>query len=163
MRDHMLVHLNVVRPIGPFNAAHEKAQYFFTQLPKVFADAKADDGLYWHNHGVRLLDGRFGDMEDMLALQTDRTEDNFHILTMAGWRDISAMHRFAYREPLHRAGMKTLRDWVDRSQGPTMVMWWAERGARVSLQEGWDRLHMLRAEGPTSQAFSLRERFPVPA
>ncbi|WP_299770931.1 DUF3291 domain-containing protein [uncultured Tateyamaria sp.] len=163
MSEHMLVHLNVVRPVGPFSASHPHAQYFFGQLPLIFARAKADDGMFWHNHGARMPDGTYGDMGDLLALQTDQTEDNFHILTMAGWRDVHAMHRFAYRDALHREGMKTLRDWVDRSEGPTMVMWWAPKGTRVSLDEGWERLHLLRQNGPTEQAFTLQTRFDPPA
>ena len=162
MSEHMLVHLNAVRPIGPFSSNHPHAQFFFGELPKVFARAKADDGMFWHNHGARLPDGTCGDMNDILTLQTGRTDENFHILTMAGWRDVQAMHRFAYREPLHRNGMKTLRDWVDRSQGPTMVMWWAERGARVALEDGWTRLQTLRTDGPSAQCFTLQTRFPPP-
>jgi len=162
MSEHMLVHLNVVRPLGPFNADHPHAQYFFGQLPLVFARAKADNGLLWHNHGARMPDGSYGDMGNILALRTDRTDDNFHILTMAGWRDVQAMHRFAYRDDLHRTGMKTLRDWVDRSQGPTMVLWWTKRGTRVALENGWSRLAALRRDGPSEQAFTLQHRFPAP-
>ncbi|WP_299607754.1 DUF3291 domain-containing protein [uncultured Tateyamaria sp.] len=162
MSEHMLVHLNVVRPLGPFSASHPHAQYFFDQLPHVFARAKADDGMYWHNHGARLPDGTYGEMSDLLALQTDRTEDNFHILTMAAWQDVRAMHRFAYRDELHREGMKTLRGWVDRTQGPTMVMWWATKGTRVALEDGWNRLHQLREDGPSVEAFTLQNRFPPP-
>ena len=162
MSEHMLVHLNVVRPVGPFCADHPHAQYFFGQLLLVFARAKADDGLYWHNHGARLPDGTYGDMDDMLSLRTKHTDDNFHILTMAGWRDVHAMHRFAYREPLHREGMKKLRDWVDRSEGSTMVLWWAPKGVRVALEDGWNRLHDLRRNGPSEQAFTLQHRFDPP-
>lgn len=162
MSEHMLVHLNVVRPIGPFTADHPNAQYFFGQLPKVFAQAKADGDMFWHAHGARSPDGRYVQMADILAQQTDTTDDNLHIMTMAGWRDVAAMHRFAYREPLHRNGMKALRDWVDRSQGPTMVMWWATRGDRIGLDDAWDRLHRLRRDGPTLAAFTLQNRFSAP-
>ena len=82
---------------------------------------------------------------------------------MAGWEDAAALHRFAYRDPLHRDGMKTLRDWVDRSEGPTLVMWWERRGVRVALEDGWNRLQTLRAHGPTAQAFPLQHRFDPPA
>ncbi|APX12953.1 DUF3291 domain-containing protein [Tateyamaria omphalii] len=162
MSKHMLVHLNVVRPLGAFSASHPNAQFFFGELPKVFARAKADDGMFWHNHGARMPDGSYGDMNDLLSLQTDRTEDNFHILTMAGWRDAKAMHSFAYRDALHRDGMKTLRDWVDRSEGATMVLWWAIKGTRVALEDGWNKLQNLRSNGPSAEGFTLQSRFPPP-
>ncbi|WP_299684992.1 DUF3291 domain-containing protein [uncultured Tateyamaria sp.] len=162
MSDYMLVHLNVVRPLGAFTASHPNAVYFFSQLPAVFAKAKADDGLLWHNHGARTPQGGFADMNGILALQTERTKDNFDILTMAGWKDAAALHRFAYRDPLHRDGMKTLRDWVDRSDGATMVMWWERRGTRVTLETGWQKLLHLRAQGPTPDAFCMQTRFDMP-
>ena len=158
----MLVHLNVVRPLGPFTASHPNAVYFFSQLPAIFANAKADEGLLWHNHGARMPGGGFADMDGLLALSTARTEDNFHILTMAGWRDAVALHRFAYRDPWHRKGMKTLRDWVDRSQGATMVLWWEKRGTRVTLKDGWSKLQHLRAHGAARDAFTLQQRFEPP-
>ena len=163
MSEHMLVHLNVVRPTGPFSADHPNAQYFFGQLPKVFVQAKLDGDMFWHNHGARSPDGRYLEMADILAQRTSATEDNLHIMTMAGWRHVAAMHRFAHREPLHVEGMKTLRAWVDRSQGQTMVMWWARRGVRVGLDEGWDQLQRLRRDGASPAAFSLQQRFPAPA
>ena len=162
MSEHMLVHLNVVRPIGPFTAAHPNAVYFFEQLPKVFALAKADGDMFWHNHGARSPDGRYLEMADILVQNTSATEENLHIMTMAGWRDVPAMHRFTYRKPLHRDGMKTLRDWVDRSQGPTMVMWWAKRGTRIALAEAWEKIQRLRNQGPSPEAFTLQQRFDAP-
>ena len=162
MSDYMLVHLNVVRPKGAFSASHPNAVYFFSQLAAVFAKAMADPGLLWHNDGARTPEGGYSDMDGILGLRTDRTEDNFHIMTMAGWQDAAALHRFTYRDPLHRDGMKTLRDWVDRSDGATMVLWWAPRGTRVALDEAWDRLQTLRAHGTTTEAFSLQDRFDPP-
>jgi uncharacterized protein DUF3291 len=161
--EHMLVHLNVVRPVGAFSIGHPNAQYFFGQLPLVFARAKAADGMYWHNHGARTADGRYLEMDGLVAHRSECTGDNPHILTMAGWRDVQAMHRFAYREAVHIEGIKTLRDWVDRSQGPTLVMWWAPRDTRVGLEDAWNRLQMLRASGASPDAFTLQERFPAPS
>ncbi|MEL6464822.1 MAG: DUF3291 domain-containing protein [Pseudomonadota bacterium] len=163
MNEHMLVHLNMVRPLGPFTARHPNAQYFFGQLPLIFDNAKADESLYWHTHGARMPDGSYCDMDDLLRLQTERTEDNVHILTMAGWRDVRAMHRFAYQDTLHRKDMKMLRDWVDRSQGPTLVMWWSRKGTRVALEDGWSRLQHLRCSGPTEHAFTLQTPFYSPS
>lgn len=163
MTDHMLVHLNVVRPVGPFSVAQPEAVYFFQRMPLVFAAAKEDPGLRWHNHGARAPDGAFLTMEAAMNRPTTRTEENCHILTMAGWTDVAAMHRFAYRLDLHREGMKRLRDWVDRSEGATMVLWWARRENRVTLEEAWDRLAQLRRQGPGPEAFTLQQRFAPPA
>ena len=162
MSEHMLVHLNVVRPIGPFTAAHPNAVYFFEQLPEIFALAKADGDMFWHNHGARAPDGRYLEMADLLAQNTSGTEENLHIMTMAGWRDLSAMQRFAYREQLHADGVRKLKGWVDRSEGPTLVLWWAPRGTRVKLEEAWDQLARLRREGPSDVVFTPRTAVAAP-
>ena len=163
MSEHMLVHLNVVRPVGPFNADHPNARYFFGQLPLVFALAKQDGDMFWHAHGARSPDGRYVEMADILAQRTEATEDNLHIMTMAARRDLAAMQRFAYREPLHAEGIRKLKGWVDRSEGPTLALWWVPRGTRVSLEDAWDRLARLRREGPSDAVFTPRTAVAPPA
>lgn len=162
MSEYYLAHLNVVRPIGPFNASHPNAVYFFSQLEAMFEAAKTFEGLYWHKHGARRPDGRLADMMEFVQADTSGTEENVHVLTMAGWSDVAALHRFAYRLDLHREGVRTLRDWVDRSQGATMVMWWVPSGQKVSLEDGWERLEKLRRDGPSQAAFSLQKRYAAP-
>lgn len=162
MGEHMLVHLNVVRPLGPFNATQGNAVYFFTQLPKVFAAAKDDGDMFWHTHGARLPDGGYLDLAQVAARKTETTEENFHIMTMAGWRDLAALQRFAYREPLHAEGIRKLKGWVDRSEGPTLALWWAPRGTRVSLEEAWDKLTRLRRDGPSDLVFTPRTPIAAP-
>ncbi len=162
MSDWVLMHLNAVRPLGPFHIGDPKAQFFISELPKVFVAAAQDPGLKFHVHGVRWPDGTYIDFDGLAALETERTEDNPTILTMAGWRDLKAMHSFTYRSDLHRNGMKTLHDWVDRSEGPTLVLWWVPRGTRVSVEDGWKKLQALRSNGPTAEAFTLQTRFDPP-
>ncbi|WP_299620207.1 DUF3291 domain-containing protein [uncultured Tateyamaria sp.] len=162
MSEHMLVHLNVVRPIGAFSAAQDNAVYFFSQLPLVFARAKQDGDMFWHNHGARLPDGGYLELPGVMAHSTTATEENFHIMTMAGWRDLAAMQRFTYREPLHAEGIRRLKGWVDRSEGPTLALWWAPRGTRVSLDEAWDKLARLRRDGPSDTVFTPRTARAAP-
>jgi hypothetical protein len=162
MGTYQLIHLNVVRPLGAFSIEREEAKYFFSQLPTIFADAREAEGPRWHNHGIRLADGNYLDLPKIFQLRTE-ADENPHIMTMAGWESAKALHRFSYRMRSHADGMKQLRHWVDRSEGATMVMFWAERGKRVALEEAWDRLQKLRSDGPTPEAFSLQQRFDAPA
>lgn len=152
-----LVHMNVVRPVEGFNARHPTILFFFDRFQKLLPVAKADEGLKWHNHGARMPDGRFIDLPELVALDTQSMEENPHVLTMAGWRDAAALKAFAYRSPIHAEGIKVMRDWVDKSQGPTMVLWWWPKGKRVSLEDGWSRVERLRRDGPTHEAFTLRD------
>lgn len=108
--DQILVHLNVVRPLGAFRSNMPEAVYFFTEVPRVFAAAKVFGGLVWHNHAARMPDGRFLLLPEPMAVKTESTSENFHIMTMAGWKDAAALHRFSHRDRLHVDGMKNLRD-----------------------------------------------------
>jgi len=53
MSEHMLVHLNVERPVVPFSADHPNAWYFLGQLPKVFARARPDGDMFRHTQVIR--------------------------------------------------------------------------------------------------------------
>ena len=41
-------------------------------------------------------------------------------------------------------------------------MWWAPRGERFTMSDGWDRLQHLRMHGPSSYAFSLDDPIARP-
>lgn len=161
MTDHILVHLNTVRPVGPFSVDLPETRFFFEQLPLVFADADKDDGLRWHNHGARTHDGRYLSLPEIVSLHTNG-ENNPHIVTMAAWTSVHDLHRFSHRMTSHIEGMKGLRHWVDRSNGPTTVMWWDTPGRRITLEEGWNKLQRLRESGPSEFAFNLQNRFDPP-
>ncbi|MEM6535534.1 MAG: DUF3291 domain-containing protein, partial [Pseudomonadota bacterium] len=153
---------NVVRPLGAIAADNVERRYFFEQVQDIFDIAKTTEGLIWHNHGLRRSDGIYLELLDLVTIETDGA-DNPYVMTMAGWRDVKAMHAFSHRMRRHVDGMKALRHWVDRSEGPTMVMWWSRKGERVELEAAWDRLQKLRTNGPTPEAFTLQTRFDAPS
>lgn len=163
MTTHFLAHLNVVRPVSAISPESPELVYFFSRLMEIFAAAKTSPGMKWHNHGARRSDGSYLDLSEFMLLETSGLEENPHVLTMAGWDSTKAMHNFAYRLRPHVEGMKRLRHWVDRSEGATMVMWWVPAGSRVSLEDGWQRLEMLRNHGPSPDAFTLQSRFDPPS
>lgn len=162
MGRHVLAHLNVVRPTVPLDSRGEKEQYFFQQLQHIYPTARSFDGLKWHTHGARRPDGSYMALHELLVFKAASASENPHVMTMAVWEEMRALHRFAYRLADHVEGMQRLRDWVDRSEGATVVMWWVERGKRVQLEEGWERLQHLRAHGASPHAFTLQQRFDAP-
>lgn len=131
-------------------------------LLDVFGEAGRSQGLTWHRHGIRSPDGTYIPLMRAMDLRSDDAANNPHIMTMAGWQSLKEMHEFTYRNPIHIEAMKRLRQWVDRTEGPTMVMWWAPAGTRVTLEEAWCRLQTLRRDGPSPDAFTLQSRFPPP-
>ncbi len=161
MTSYALVHINVFRPLGVVSADDPNAQFFFSQLPGIFAAADAEEDLFWHNHALRTPDGDFLTFEEVFAA----AEQGFaspDVITMAGWRDVNALHKFAYRYAPHRDGMKALREWSDRSVGATLAMWWAPKSERITIRKGWEKMLQLREEGPSEEVFTLQTRFAPP-
>lgn len=162
MADHILVHLNTVRPLTALTLEHAEVQFFVSQLPTLFNQADLYGGLVWHKHALREDDERYLDPMTAFAGYTPG-ERPPNIVTMAGWLGIKELHGFAHRRRNHVDGMKQLRHWIDRSEGATMALWWAEADRDVSLEEGWSRLERLRKDGPTQEAFTIQTRFDSPS
>ena len=161
MNEYFLAHFNTARPVGPFTVHLDESKYFFQQLQALFEKVHLHVGLLGHRHGMRSAEGRELNFFEIAALETEG-EGNPHIYTLAGWRDAQDLHSYVYRDPQHVENMRRLRNWVDRSEGPNMVMWWAHRDTRISLEMAWDRLQRLRKEGPSAHAFSLQHRIGPP-
>lgn len=161
MTDYALIHINVFRPLGVISAEEPNAQFFFSQLPGIFAKADKEVDMNWHNHALRTQEGEFLTFDEVFA----RAEQGFaspDVITMASWRDANALHAFAYRFEQHRDGMKTLRDWSDRSIGASLAMWWAPKSERITIRKGWEKITQLREEGPSPDVFTLQTRFDPP-
>ncbi|MDX1291607.1 MAG: DUF3291 domain-containing protein [Hyphomonas sp.] len=148
-----LIHFNSARPSGAFNLDNEFVRVFMAILPRIFEDADSFEGLHWHNHGVRRPNGDWYGMEQAFPYPQDVVAPN--VCTMAGWESIEALRAFSYNGRTHPLGMRRLADQLDRSEGASFVMWWAPRGQRFTMQDGWDKLSILREKGPTEMAFSL--------
>lgn len=160
--NYYLAHLNAVKPTGPLSPDDPDVLFFFSQLMKIVQLAQTSPGLRWHDHAARLPDGNYLKPQEFMSLRTGDSKDNPHVITMAGWESVEALHGFTYRLPDHVEGMKKLRSWVNRAEGATMVMWWQPRGGKVSMETGWAKLEQLRSEGPSPEAFNLQTRFERP-
>lgn len=73
-------------------------------------------------------------------------------VNMTVWRNFPNFEFFVYNT-LHNAFMKRRQTWFEDETAPYLVMWWVPEGHRPSLDEGLDRLAMLRAEGDSARAF----------
>lgn len=156
-----LIHFNCVRPFGSFTLDNPYVQTFLSVLPRIFADADKFDGIFWHGHGLRCPDGSWRGYDNAFPYPADlRAPD---VSTMAVWRSLEDLKEFTYYGRTHPPGMRRLGQEVDRSDGPGFVMWWAPKGTRFTLEEGYQRLQHLRRHGSSDYAFSLDEPVRQPA
>ena len=152
-QEYRLIHFNCARPMGAFNMENEFVRVFMAILPRIFSDADSYEGLHWHTHGIRRPCGTWYGMEAAFPYPADISAPD--VCTMAGWKSVEALRDFTYNGRTHPPGMRRLSSQLDRSAGAGFVLWWAKRGERFTLQDGWDRLQSLRQNGPTDHAFSL--------
>jgi hypothetical protein len=158
--EYRLIHFNCARPLGAFNMENEFVRVFMAILPRIFTDADSFDGMHWHTHGIRRPNGDWYGMQDAFPYPRDMAAPD--VCTMAGWTSIEALKEFSYNGRTHPPGMRRLSDSLDRSDGASFVLWWAPRGERFSMQDGWERLQSLRQNGPTKSAFSLEHPISKP-
>ena len=87
-----------------------------------------------------------------------RLGDDDVIVTLSVWKAFEDLQRYVYRSA-HGLFMQKRSRWFMPLGGFTTALWWVNAGEEPSVDEGLDRLVHLRANGPTSHAFSLRRQF----
>ena len=149
MSSHQLAQLNVARLLAPIDAP-ETAD-FVASLEPVNARADAAPGFVWR------LQTESGDATGVRA-----SDDPLLIVNLTVWESVEALEAFAYREASHLAVLRRRREWFERPTEASTALWWIAAGHIPTLDEALDRLAVLRARGPSPQAFTFRERFPMP-
>ena len=149
MSSHQLAQLNVARLLAPIDAP-ETAD-FVASLEPVNAQADAAPGFVWR------LQTESGDATGVRA-----SDDPLLIVNLTVWESVEALEAFAYREASHLAVLRRRREWFERPTEASTALWWITAGHIPTLDEALDRLAVLRARRPSPQAFTFRERFPMP-
>ncbi|MGH9225307.1 MAG: DUF3291 domain-containing protein [Acidimicrobiales bacterium] len=80
------------------------------------------------------------------------------VVTLSLWMDFPALQRYVYRTA-HGLFMQRRGRWFEPIGGFTTAMWWVPDDERPTVDEGLTRLRLLRDQGPTPLAFSLRRQF----
>jgi Domain of unknown function (DUF3291) len=150
MAAHELAQLNIGIIRGPMDSP--VMADFAAQLDRINALAERTPGFVWR------LQTEAGD-----ATAIRPFEDNENMLVnMSVWRDVEALNGYVYQSA-HVELMRRRREWFERMDAPFMVLWWVPAGHRPSVDEAIARLELLRARGPTAQAFTFRTAYPAPA
>ena len=148
MSDWHIAQLNVARLRQPIDAPETAG--FVANLDPVNAIADAAPGFVW-----RLQD----DSGNATSIHT--SDDPRFIVNLSVWESIDTLEAFVRRTP-HADVLRRRREWFERATEAYLVLWWIPAGTRPSVADAMDRLHHLRALGPTAEAFTFRERFDRP-
>ncbi|MBL1075508.1 DUF3291 domain-containing protein [Nocardia sp. 2] len=124
---------------------------FTTNLAPVNALAEQSPGFVW-----RLVDDEGSDATSLRPLGDDV------IINISVWESRKALWDYIYRSH-HLDFLRRRNEWFERPREPMIVLWWIPIGHTPTLEEALDRLKLLRAQGPSPQAFTLREDYDPPA
>jgi hypothetical protein len=85
-------------------------------------------------------------------------DDDRFVVNLTVWTDIESLRHFVTRSG-HGMYLRRRREWFEKADKPTTVLWWVNDGHIPDLTEAAERLGRLRTEGPTAQAFDLQTTF----
>jgi hypothetical protein len=122
---------------------------FVTGLGRINALAESSPGFVW-----RLQDDA-GDATALRPLGDDT------LINMSVWQDLASLRRFVYASE-HVEFLRRRRDWFVQSGESRLVLWWTPAGQFPGVAQALERLALLKAQGPTLEAFTFAAQFPPP-
>jgi hypothetical protein len=144
-----LAQLNIARLVD--DPESETVAEFMRAIGPINSLGEASPGFVWmlkDDAGVGATGQRFPGHE----------EDDRVIVNLTVWTDVPALDHFVHRSG-HAMYLRRRREWFEKADQPTTVLWWIEEGHAPDLVEAADRLERLRAHGPTPEAFDLTTPF----
>lgn len=122
---------------------------FVANLDRINALAEKSPGFIWR------LQTEEGDATAMRPMGEDT------LVNMSVWSDVESLRKYVY-ESMHVEVMRRRKEWFDRMREAHAVLWWVRKGHRPTMVEAIARLELLRAKGPTEEAFTFRRAFLPP-
>ncbi len=122
---------------------------FVANLDRINALAEASPGFVWR------LQSDAGNATDFRPLG-DTT-----LVNMSVWKDVESLNQYVYKSA-HSEIMRRRNEWFERMKEVFLVLWWVPAGHRPGIEEAIAKLELLRANGPTENAFTFRKAFPPP-
>jgi len=144
-----LAQVNVSRLLAPLDS--ERLRPFVERLERVNAAADATPGFVWR---LQTDDG------DATAVRV--FDDAEMIVNLTVWESLDALREFAYRDALHVEVLRRRREFFTRDEEATLALWWIEAGTLPTVGDAETRLTLLRAIGPSPDAFTFKRRFLPP-
>ena len=147
MSQYELAQLNIAVMKEPLDSP--RMADFVANLERINALAESSPGFLWR------LQTEEGDATALRPLG-DQT-----LVNMSVWKDVASLNHYVYKTA-HVEIMRRRKEWFDRMHEASIVLWWVPQGHRPSVVQATERLQLLRAQGPSADAFTFRHAFPPP-
>ena len=83
------------------------------------------------------------------------------LINVSVWKDVASLNKYVYQSA-HVEIMRRRKEWFQRMREAWVVLWWVPRGHRPTVSEAIAKLELLRAVGPTKEAFTFRRAYLPP-
>ena len=147
MSQYQLAQLNVAKM--KFDLDDPRMKEFVDNLDNINALAEESPGFIWR------LQTDEGDATSIDYFGSDV------LVNMSVWNDVESLHQYVYRSA-HNEIMSKRKEWFDRIETAYTVLWWIPSGQFPSIEEADLKLQYLREHGPTDEAFTFKQKFPLP-
>ena len=87
--------------------------------------------------------------------------DSRLLINMSVWQDIDSLRAFVYKS-IHIELLQDRDAWFDKMGEMHQTIWWVPTGHIPTIEEGKDKLDLIREFGPTAEAFTFGKKFPLP-
>ncbi len=144
-----LAQVNVSRLLEPLES--ERLRPFVERLERVNAAADSAPGFVWR------LQTDDGDATAVCVF-----DDAEMIVNLSVWETLAVLREFAYHDALHVEVLRRRREFFNRDEEATLALWWIEAGTLPTVADAEARLTLLRAIGPSPEAFTFKRSFPPP-
>jgi hypothetical protein len=144
-----LAQFNIARLRQPLD--HADTAPFVDALDMVNALAESSPGFVW----------RLQDESGQSSSYVRAYDDPLMIINLSVWETPDALRDFVFRTG-HTDFLRRRRAWFERMDDAWLVCWWVAAGAMPSVEDAIERLDRLHRDGPTADAFTLRDAFPSP-
>jgi len=84
------------------------------------------------------------------------------LVNMSIWEDVESLCHFVYKTA-HAKILRRRKEWFHHVEEAYTVLWWAPEALVPSLEEAKSKLELIKTQGPTAEAFSIKQSFPSPA
>ena len=146
-----LAQFNIARLLEPLD--HPDTAEFVANLDRINTVAEAAPGFVW-----RLKDDDTG----LSSSYVRAYEDPMLIINFSVWESPEQLQEFVYRSD-HTVFLRRRREWFEKMVEAYLVCWWVPAGYVPTVEEAVARLERLRTEGPSDEAFTLRDVRPAPS
>ena len=144
-----LAHANIARMRAALD--DPRMAGFVQRLEPLNRLAESSPGFVW-----RLQDEQ-GDATAIRVFGEERI-----LFNMSVWESIAALEAYTYGSA-HVDAVRVRAEWFERWPKPGLVLWWITSGELPTVEDARSRFELLWKNGPSAEAFTLRERFEVSA